>query len=43
MPDSLPLIGPVPSHPGLLVAVGHGHLGMTDSAHTAERIAAAIH
>jgi D-amino-acid dehydrogenase len=39
MPDSLPVIGPVAGHPGLLVAVGHGHLGMTDAVRTAERIA----
>jgi D-amino-acid dehydrogenase len=40
MPDSVPVIGPVPRRPGLFVAVGHGHLGLTDSPHTAERIAA---
>jgi D-amino-acid dehydrogenase len=43
MPDSLPVIGPVDGRPGLLLAVGHGHLGMTDSVRTAERIAGAIH
>jgi D-amino-acid dehydrogenase len=28
-PDSLPLIGPVAGHPGLLLATGHGMLGVT--------------
>jgi D-amino-acid dehydrogenase len=28
-PDSLPLIGRVPGHPGLLLATGHGMLGVT--------------
>jgi D-amino-acid dehydrogenase len=41
-PDSLPVIGPVAGRPGLLLAVGHGHLGMTDSVRTAERIAGAF-
>nr|WP_283949873.1 FAD-dependent oxidoreductase [Limobrevibacterium gyesilva] len=28
-PDSLPLIGPVASWPGLFLCTGHGHFGMT--------------
>jgi D-amino-acid dehydrogenase len=28
-PDSLPILGPVPTHPGLHLAFGHGHFGMT--------------
>ncbi|MSQ54761.1 MAG: FAD-dependent oxidoreductase [Betaproteobacteria bacterium] len=28
-PDSLPVIGPVPRHPEVLLAFGHGHNGMT--------------
>jgi D-amino-acid dehydrogenase len=28
-PDSLPILGPVPSRPGLWLAFGHGHFGMT--------------
>lgn len=28
-PDSLPFVGPVPSHPGLYLCLGHGHFGMT--------------
>ena len=42
MPDSLPVIGAVQQHPGLLLAVGHGHLGLTDSVTTAERIASLV-
>ncbi len=29
-PDSLPVIGPAPRHPGLWLAIGHGHLGFTE-------------
>jgi D-amino-acid dehydrogenase len=29
MPDSLPVVGPVPSRPGLHLCFGHGHFGMT--------------
>lgn len=39
MPDSVPVIGAVPEKPGLWLAVGHGHLGLTDSVNTASRIA----
>lgn len=39
MPDSVPVIGEVPGHPGLWLATGHGHLGLTDSVNTALRIA----
>lgn len=39
MPDSVPVIGPAAKHPGLWLAVGHGHLGLTDSVTTAQRIA----
>ncbi|NJO33590.1 MAG: FAD-binding oxidoreductase [Rhodospirillales bacterium] len=28
-PDSLPAIGPLPGHPNIYVACGHGHLGLT--------------
>ncbi|RZT29297.1 NAD(P)/FAD-dependent oxidoreductase [Cupriavidus agavae] len=42
MPDSVPVIGAAPGQPGLWLAVGHGHLGLTDSIHTAERIADAL-
>lgn len=39
MPDTVPVVGPAPRHAGLWIATGHGHLGMTDSISTAERIA----
>lgn len=42
MPDSVPIVGPARSRPGLFLALGHGHLGLTDSPATAERIAAAM-
>ena len=35
-PDSLPVIGAHPEHPGVLFATGHGTLGLTLSAITAE-------
>ncbi|RUM95399.1 FAD-dependent oxidoreductase [Pseudaminobacter arsenicus] len=38
MPDSLPVIGAA-SHPSVVLAFGHGHLGLTQSAGTAELIA----
>ncbi len=38
MPDSVPVVGPAEGRPGLWLALGHGHLGMTDSIATAERI-----
>ena len=39
MPDSLPVIGAAPGHPNLILAFGHGHLGLTQSAGTAELLA----
>ncbi|GKY87715.1 D-amino-acid dehydrogenase [Sinisalibacter aestuarii] len=39
MPDSLPVIGAAPGHPNLILAFGHGHLGLTQSAGTAEIVA----
>jgi D-amino-acid dehydrogenase len=39
MPDSVPVVGAAPRHPGLWLATGHGHLGLTDSLSTAQRIA----
>ena len=38
-PDSLPVIGAVPGHDRILVATGHGHLGLTFSAITGRLIA----
>jgi D-amino-acid dehydrogenase len=34
LPDSLPVVGRAPRHPGLWLAFGHGHLGLTGSAPT---------
>jgi D-amino-acid dehydrogenase len=42
MPDSVPVVGPADGQPGLWLAVGHGHLGLTDSVNTADRIADAL-
>jgi D-amino-acid dehydrogenase len=42
MPDSVPVVGPAPGHAGLWLATGHGHLGLTDSLNTAQRIADAL-
>ena len=39
LPDSLPAIGPLPGHPNILCAFGHGHLGLTQSVGTARIIA----
>ncbi|MGY6547660.1 MAG: NAD(P)/FAD-dependent oxidoreductase [Roseinatronobacter sp.] len=39
LPDSLPAIGPLARHPGILCAFGHGHLGLTQSTATAEIMA----
>lgn len=39
LPDSLPAIGPLSGHPGVTCAFGHGHLGLTQSAGTAELVA----
>ena len=41
-PDSVPVIGAVGARPGLWVATGHGHLGLTESVNTADLIAAAL-
>jgi len=41
-PDSRPVIGPAPGHAGLWLAVGHGHLGLTQSVNTALRIGDAM-
>ena len=42
MPDSVPVVGAAPGQPGLWIATGHGHLGLTDSLHTADRITDAL-
>lgn len=40
MPDSLPAIGALPGHPNVLLAAGHGHLGLTGAPHTGQIVAA---
>ncbi|WP_424990741.1 NAD(P)/FAD-dependent oxidoreductase [Fluviibacterium sp. S390] len=40
MPDSLPVIDASPRVPGVFYAFGHGHLGLTQAAGTAELLAA---
>jgi D-amino-acid dehydrogenase len=42
LPDSLPVLGPVKSWPGLWCAFGHGHLGLTGSASTGALLARAM-
>jgi D-amino-acid dehydrogenase len=42
MPDSVPVVGPAPGTRGLWLAVGHGHLGLTDSINTGVRIASQL-
>ncbi len=39
LPDSLPAIGPLAARPDVICAFGHGHLGLTQSAGTAEIVA----
>jgi D-amino-acid dehydrogenase len=39
LPDSLPVIGPIPGLPGVFAAFGHGHNGMTSGPVTGELIA----
>jgi D-amino-acid dehydrogenase len=39
MPDSLPVISAAPHNPSVVLAFGHGHLGLTQSAGTAELVA----
>lgn len=43
LPDSLPVIDRSADTPAVLYAFGHGHLGLTQSAATAELIAALVH
>ena len=42
MPNSVPIIGEAMGQPGLWLAIGHGHLGLTDSLPTAQRISDGI-
>ena len=42
LPDSLPVIGPVQHLPGLWVAAGHQHVGLSTSAGTADLLACLV-
>jgi D-amino-acid dehydrogenase len=42
MPDSLPVVGVAPGVPRVLYAFGHGHLGLTQAAATAELVACCL-
>jgi len=42
LPDSIPVIGRSPKSPNLVYAFGHGHLGLTQSAGTAELVGALV-
>lgn len=42
LPDSLPVIGPVPGHPEVLLAFGHHHIGLTTGPRTGKLIAQVI-
>ena len=42
MPDSVPVVGAAPGRRGLWLAVGHGHLGLTDSINSGQRISDAM-
>lgn len=39
-PDTVPFIGPVPGHPNIYAAFGHGHLGLTGAPMTGRMVAA---
>jgi len=40
LPDTIPVIGPLPGHPGVILAFGHGHLGLTGAPMTGRLVAA---
>jgi D-amino-acid dehydrogenase len=42
LPDSLPMIGPAPRHPGIWLGFGHQHIGFTTGPATGAAIAAMI-
>ncbi|HEX8012994.1 MAG TPA: FAD-binding oxidoreductase [Casimicrobiaceae bacterium] len=42
LPDSLPIIGPIPAAPAIVGAFGHQHLGLTLAAITAEAVCAIV-
>jgi D-amino-acid dehydrogenase len=42
LPDSLPVIGPAPTAPGVFFAFGHGHTGLTAAPMTARIVAGMV-
>jgi len=42
MPKSMPVIGPVPRYPQVILAFGHGHLGLTLAPVTGQLVAATL-
>lgn len=42
LPDSLPVLGPLPRHPQILCAFGHGHYGLTQGPTTGRIIASLV-
>jgi D-amino-acid dehydrogenase len=40
LPDTVPVIGAVPGHPDVILAFGHGHLGLTGAPMTGRMVAA---
>ena len=42
LPDSLPVLGPCPRHPGIYYNFGHQHLGLTQAAFSAELLTDSI-
>uniref|UniRef100_UPI003565F5FD NAD(P)/FAD-dependent oxidoreductase n=1 Tax=Thalassovita aquimarina TaxID=2785917 RepID=UPI003565F5FD len=40
--DSVPVIGPVPGHPGVFMGFGHQHVGLTGGAKTGRLLAQMI-
>ena len=41
-PDSLPVLGAVPTRPGLFLCLGHGHFGMTGGPPSGKLVAASV-
>ena len=40
LPDTIPVIGAVPGHPQVILAFGHGHLGLTGAPMTGRMVTA---
>ncbi|MCZ6579157.1 MAG: FAD-binding oxidoreductase [Gammaproteobacteria bacterium] len=42
LPDHLPAIGPLPGHPNIIAAFGHGHTGLTAAPMTGRLVSSLI-